>query len=231
MLVAGRDNTLGTGWNPAGLKAGRTMQCLSTLERTAVYRFELDPTVLDIREQYPIFDSDRLDRLLATQARRIPRTQVATLDLLLTKLDLQAPAGYSYQAVSIKYVSDLGREEVQRRLDREEAFCQKQGWRWTLMTEREVSKAKAAAARTVCRMATGVDLEALREPALKAAQLLKHRPPAISLKATLEQVGRALSASTAQASHLVAAAVLYGFVALDLSQPLNLRSPLALATT
>lgn len=231
MLVAGWDNTIGTGWNTAGLKAGRTMQCLSTLERTAVYRFELDPAVLDIREQYPIYDPDRLGKLLATRERRIARNEVATLDFVLTRLDPQTPSGCRYQAVSVKHVADLGRKSVQRRLEREQLFCQQQGWHWTLMTEREVTKAQAVASRAICRMATGIDLEALREPARKVADLLRRRPPTSSLQATGSFIQRTLGTLPEQAMHLIAAAVLYGYIALDLRQPLNLRSPLVLATT
>lgn len=225
-LIAGRDNRHGTGWNPVGLKAGRRMQCLSTLERTAVYRYELDSTVLDIREQYPMYNSERIADLLADPQRRIRRNEVATLDLVLTRLDPIAPLGYSHQAVSIKHVADLGRADVQRRFEREQAFCHQLGWRWTLLTEREVSRIQATAARTVCRLATDLDLESLRQHAQDLARLMLRQPVGATLRAALAALARKTGTKADRVLQLIAVAILYGYLHLDPNQPFERGSPL-----
>lgn len=99
-----------------GVKIDRTHHLISTAEYRAFLVAEQDPTVIDIREQYPLHPREETAMIAAEfgYSRPVcPFTQellVFTTDLLLTKID---SSGAEYlTAVSIKYLSEL--EEAQR---------------------------------------------------------------------------------------------------------------------
>lgn len=230
LLRAGRDNQGSTGWNSPGLKSGRPTEALSTLERAALYLFELDPEVLDIREQFPMVSGDRLRELVADQEKRIPRAQVPTLDIVLTRSAPSHPHGIAYHAVSIKPMHELSSLPVQRRIGREIAFCKAHQWRYSLMTERQIAMARAATARTLCRVVVDCDLNAMRASALHVAKMVKAHPPRGSLETTLVWLARRLGLSTNAAKELVVAAALFGFLRIDLNRHFAPRSPLILAS-
>ena len=151
-LRATYDNKQGTGWNIPSLKTGRVLDALSTNEWHLFIRALVDPKVLDAREQYPMHDLVRLAPYLADPTRRIPKSLVPTIDLLLTIQDPTSDCGYRFEAVCVKPWEQLGEPDVQRRIDREQSFCNKLGWKWTLFTEREIVRARSKAGHLLCMM-------------------------------------------------------------------------------
>lgn len=228
ILRAGYDNDRGTAWNYHSVKSGRTIDALSMLERAAGYKALIDPTVLDLREQYPAYDIARMGKYLDDLTRRIPRSQVPTFDLLLTRKDSQAERGYSYEAVFIKYYDDLASAAVQRRMEREQRFCDALNWRWTLCTEQDVPEARVESARILCLLANSLSLDAVRHQCLTAVPKLLARVDGRPLKAIRTSLGRALGIAPDQVGPLIAAMALHGFIEVDLDQPFEESSPLCL---
>ena len=226
---AGRDNSMGTAWNLHSVKSNRVMDALSGIERSAMYEALLDPSVLDLREQYPAYDAERIQKYLNDTSLRIPRSMIPTMDLVLTRLDERSPSGLSFEVVSSKYVKELGRPAVQRRLERDVEFCQALNWTFTLHTERETSDVRRNSARTLCMMADGLDVDALREPAWSAAAKVRAMADGRTFAALKRSVGRSLSLSVAQVGHLVSVMALHGFISVNLDKQFDESSPFCLS--
>lgn len=225
-LRAGYDNNKGTGWVVDSPKSGRMMDALSGIERAAMYMALIDPQVLDIREQYPAYDVNRLAKYLEDPARRIPRSIVPNLDLLLTRLDSRAPGGFSYEAVFVKGSLKLGNIEVQDRIDREIDFCDGLGWSWSLFTEKHAAMRGLQASREICLMAKHIDLDSIRGECEDAAPRIVARADGRSLRAVVGSLARSLRIEPARASGLIAGAALHGFLTVDVTKPIENGFPL-----
>lgn len=99
--------SLGRSHRLRGLKTDRVHHLLSDGEWKTFLRFEADPDVLDIREQFPL---NRLETYRAARALNVahPVTlsgtpYVLTVDFLLTR---QGHGGVTYQGYSFKYEPD-----------------------------------------------------------------------------------------------------------------------------
>lgn len=231
-LRAGRDNILGTATNiPARhLQPGRVLDALSGLEGHAIYSKLIDPSVLDVREQYPMYDPARIRRYLDDPTKKIPRSLVPSLDIVVTRQDASSPCGYRFEAICVKEFKELGKRDIQRRLIREEEFCASLDWSWTLFTRREVIARRTESARSVCMMAREADLMSLREHALKITPIVVQQAGKVSLRRLKVLVAKAVEDDRLRADELIAATILFGFVHLDLDAPFNNDSPIHIAT-
>lgn len=229
-LRAGRDNTYGTATNiPAkNLQPGRVLDALSTLEQHAIYSKLIDPSVLDVREQYPMYDPERIRKYLDDPSKRIPRSLVPSLDIVVTRQSSSSSTGYTFEAICVKEFEELGKEEIQRRLIREQEFCASLNWSWTLFTRREVDEQQTKSARSVCMMARDADLMGLKDYALKIAPLILQKAGKVSLRRLKTLVAKAVEPDQLRADELIAAAILFGFVKLDLDAPFDNDSPIHL---
>lgn len=229
-LRAGRDNTSGTATNiPAkSLQPGRVLDALSMLERHAIYSKLIDPSVLDVREQYPMYDPARIRKYLDDPSKRIPRSLVPSLDIVVTRQSSSTSSGYTFEAICVKEFEELGKKEVQRRLIREQEFCASLNWSWTLFTRREVVEQQTNSARSVCMMARDADLMSLKDHAQKIAPLIIRQAGKVNLRRLKTLVAKAAEPEQLRADELIAAAILFGFVKLDLDAPFNSDSPVYL---
>jgi hypothetical protein len=228
VLRATYDNNQGTGWNIPSLKTGRTLDALSTIEMHLFVRAQVDPLILDSREQYPMHSLAKLGPYLADATRRIPRSLVPTLDMVLTIQDASSPDGYRFEAVSVKPYSELGDPAVQSRMAREQEFCEDLNWRWTLFTEKQTNPARYKSGHLLCRMAAQSDLDSLREIAEANANYVADRANDKPLRQVKRSLATRLNTSTAHASEIIAAMALFGFVKLDFDAELSDGDPLCL---
>jgi hypothetical protein len=228
---SGYDNARGTASSVVSAKSGRVLNALAGLERSAIYDALLDPDVLDIRDQYPAWDELRLKDYLEDPNRRIPRSKLPTMDLVLTKLD-GAGTGICFEVVNCKWVKDLSQASVRRRIDRDAEFCQKLNWKFTLFTERERSEAATEAARLLCNVAAAPrhDLNRARDSALAASPKVRAMADGRSYRELKKSVGRSLRIDSDEAGFLIAVMALYGFISVDLSCKFDESSPFCLQT-
>lgn len=144
-LQAGRGHSMSTGYNtPYIPRIGRSIHCLSGLERSLALSLTLLPHMVDYREQYPMCDLD-LIRTLFRAGKRVPRNLVPTLDGVATFE--RAGGELGYVGFSVKPSSQLDKPAVWRRLEREKAFCHALGWDWQLFTEQQVQPVEVANAK------------------------------------------------------------------------------------
>jgi len=227
-LRSAYDNTEGTAWVANCAKSGTSLHTLSTLERAVIYEAIIDPSVIDVRAQYPMFDAKRLVKYLADPTLRIPRSLVPFVDLVVTKIDRNASPQIRFEAISVKYLAELADAAVQRRIDRDQAFCQRVGWNWRLFTELEYSEQRLESSRRIATRTNELNLESVRLDALAAAPRISKFSDGRILNDVAAALARSLSVSRGRAMDLIAAAVMHGFIAVDLNRPYDLDMPLVL---
>lgn len=131
----------GTSSSALGIKTGRAHHTLSELETIYLFLMERRPSVIDIREQWPIFDLDRTLRLCSEQgARHIfreNRPEPFTIDFFLTE---EIEGKKSFWAASVKSAEDAKNPEIRKRLVVEYLWCQQRNIPWTLIDTSSFNK-------------------------------------------------------------------------------------------
>jgi len=124
----------GTSLGAQGILTDRPHQGLSNLEATYLYLMERRKSVVDIREQWPIFDLDRTLELCAELGVRHTYKrgllEPFTIDFVITEL---TEHGKSYRAASVKTPEDAADPSKRLRLEVEHRWCEERGIPWTLV--------------------------------------------------------------------------------------------------
>lgn len=118
----------------------RTHHLLSDIELATFLLLEWNPSVTDIREQYPLHLDDTLD--LAEQAGiRHPAvsgfTHIMSTDFLV---DLSTDSGPQQLAIQVKSSSDLKDIRTVEKLEIERLYWKLKGIPWKLLTEKQIPK-------------------------------------------------------------------------------------------
>ena len=140
--------TRGTAAIIRGIKAKRDHHCLSQQEKYFFYLAEFSPSVVDIREQFPLLPLDLMCQLAQTLRIKYPEVpckkvpNVQSTDFLLTS---QRPAGSqeTYLAVSVKTAEELDRPRVLEKLELERVWWQLLGVPFQLFVCTEALKQQA----------------------------------------------------------------------------------------
>lgn len=126
-----------------GWKTQRVHHLLSTLELAFLYLAEWSPVVVDIREQYPLFEVEETCLLAERCGLRHPlhptdRTPlVLTTDFLLT---VQRDGERIFFARTIKPTNDLSHRTLEK-FEIERRYWAARGISWKIVTERELPTA------------------------------------------------------------------------------------------
>lgn len=129
--------TRGKGW-----KTNRIHQFLSKLERDYFYLLEWNPSVVDIREQFPLI---REDTFYIAEGKGIkhptdPTSQipiVMTTDFLIT---LSNSEGTTHVARTIKPSKELENERIIEKFEIECTYWEERGIDWGIITEKELPR-------------------------------------------------------------------------------------------
>ncbi|CAG9269502.1 TnsA endonuclease N-terminal domain-containing protein [Paraburkholderia caribensis] len=113
------------------LKFRRAHQALAINEMRPLYAFSFNPYVIDIRDQYPVYDQKKYNAA-KTLGRRMSVEDVMTLDIILT-LVLPPDNRLHYHAVSIKDGAEEFDDATKTRLDKEEHKILSRGWTYELL--------------------------------------------------------------------------------------------------
>lgn len=125
-----------------GLTTGRVHHLLSQMETRYWYALDFAPSVVDIREQFPLLpieDTLRIAERLGYRHPRHPQTRrpiVMTTDFLVT---IRLHGQEHDEARSVKPSSELGNRRVCEKLAIEHGYWQERGIDWGLVTEQELS--------------------------------------------------------------------------------------------
>lgn len=129
--------TRGKGW-----KTKRIHQFLSKLEREYFYFLEWNPSVVDIREQFPL---NREDTLLIASKKGLnhptdPKTKVPivmTTDFLITVAN---STGSTHYARTIKPSKELENVRTIEKFEIERSYWESRGISWGIVTEKELPR-------------------------------------------------------------------------------------------
>ena len=126
-----------------GIKTGRIHHCLSTQEARFFYSAEFNVSVIDIREQFPLFPLDLVIRLADEAGIAYPchpKTRapiVMTTDFLLT---LSRKGRRRFLAVAVKPSGELKNNRVLEKLEIERLWWNLLGVEWLLVTEKQLDE-------------------------------------------------------------------------------------------
>lgn len=144
-IRAGKGGSKGTGTEEFSPLTGRVHDYLSLVEADFHYCLHMVPNVIDIREQYPFFDRDRISEKYNNQLKSIPRTEIKTLDFIVTVED---QGKTRLIARSIKD-SKLSAHQHLRQLLREKTLCEHYGITWKLVTRESIPEMVSKNARLI----------------------------------------------------------------------------------
>jgi hypothetical protein len=223
LLRAGVDHTEGVGSSPPhGVKC-HNPELLSFIERSLAFSLHLNPRVLSVRTQYAQGDWEELVARIRA-GERIRRTEVPSLDLLVT-LWRPAPATTpGYHGFSVKRSSDLKKKGAFKTVIRDRRFCRAQGWGWSLYTERDVDKLVTDAGKNLYHWSLDASVD--RRGAETFAQALLCQRGDANLATRLARCADRLGLPDKAAYAYFAHAVLHGCIQLDPKAQLAPRSPL-----
>lgn len=128
---------VGIAGNFASIKGRGRVACHSNLERRLLFSFEMNPYVVEIRTQYPEWNSDYY-WTLKELGLRMRKRDLITIDFMLT-LKIPGRPGFHYHAVSCKPYGYLIKGTVKRRHRREVAALAKWGCTHEVMTEHSLT--------------------------------------------------------------------------------------------
>lgn len=107
--------------------------CHSNLEYAHLICFEMNPFVVEIRNQYPEWNRAKYLELKEIGAR-MPKKSLITIDFVLT-LKIPGRTGFHYHGISTKPYSLLSQKSVKQRHEREEKMLAEWGCTHEIMTE------------------------------------------------------------------------------------------------
>lgn len=141
----------GRAWRTKGWKTERTHHLLSDFEHDYQLINDWDPSVIDIREQYPLLP---LEETLAiaeecnirhpsvphSTKRGVVISVVMTTDFLLT---ISEGLNTYEQARTLKYAKDLESQRTLEKLEIERRYWARRNIDWAIVTEHEISRVLA----------------------------------------------------------------------------------------
>lgn len=136
-----QDSKVGIPGNYFSFKGGGLIPCHSALEHRHLSHFEMNPFVVEIRTQYPEWNSS-LYWEYRKMGMRMPKRALMTIDFLLT-LKIPGRASLHYHAVSTKPHEFLQNPAVQKRHKREVASVTLWGCTHEVMTQHSVTDMEA----------------------------------------------------------------------------------------
>lgn len=213
------DINLATRASFGALKFRRAHQALALNEMRPLYAFSFNPYVIDIRDQYPIYDQKKYNeaRMCGTS---ISSEDVMTLDIILT---LVLPPDYRlhYHAVSIKDGTNELDAATRKRLQREQKKVEDRGWTYELLRGNQFDVLAWGNHAVMKTWITNVDVWRHYDQAfIFARRLLSH-----STRGTLDDVmtrhARHLGMSLNWCYELFAVAVCFGFLYPNHREPLR----------
>lgn len=208
-----------------GVFFSRSHHLLSDVETLFHPFLEYDDSVTDIREQFPLLPRKLcidVARFLGIRYPRVPRTKVdlvLTIDSLATRIIDDKPC---YTAYSVKRSADLRNKRTLEKLEIERACSEILGFRWLLITERNINPVVAdnlAWASDPFRGMFREDFDAWAGTESFASLLDVIRPGVYSLPILIEQVSVAAEVDDDHARDLLRCLIWRKVVKIDWTVP------------
>lgn len=225
-LLEARTPSLSTRTTFRGLKFARRYEALSIGELWVLFALLFHPYVVDIREQYGVYDSERLMREIRA-GRRMLRTDLMTLDVTVTYV-LPGSRQLRYHTVSVKHGNYTPDDTDLKREQREREAMAARGWTWELVKRDALTAREWSNYFVLYRAVRDQNVEALYDRAQAFAQVVLASSLRKDMNSVLGRLARRLEISEALAHQLFSVAVAYGFLTIDHSEELRGDKPIAL---
>lgn len=211
----------------ADLKCDRRLEALSTNETRVLYALMFHPYVIDIREQYPFCDDDTL-LLAQQQGRRVRRTEMTTLDVVVTYVTPTCLVPH-YHAISVKSPAHVPTDQDARREERERTHLDRLGWSWELVQGDEITDEHYTNCRLLYHTVRDTDIWLLYDLAGKFSKALLKGSRRGSANAVRQRAARSLGLLPDAGEYLFATAVAFGFLRLDRNVLFDPERPIVFA--
>lgn len=140
-----------------GMTTGRIHHLLSNQELWYFYLLDWSEKTTDIREQFPLSELEETIKIADSLGIRYPYDRKSGFPYVLTS-DFLISTGQGNVARSVKLTKDLDNPRVCEKLEIERQYWKRRGIEWRLVTENQVSRAKA---RNIEWLFSGSPLEEL----------------------------------------------------------------------
>jgi hypothetical protein len=211
------------------LKFRRAHQALALNEMRPLYAFSFNPYVIDIRDQYPIYDQETYNRA-RRKGNSMSICDVITLDIILT-LVLPPDNRLHYHAVSIKDGTDELDDATRERLKREENEIKARGWTYELLRGSQFDMLAWGNHAVMKTWVANVNVWRHYDEASNFASRLLTRSSRGTLDDIQNRHARHLGISLDWAYELLAVAACFGFLYPDHREPLRTDKRLHLLRT
>lgn len=209
-----------------GLKLRRRFEALSESEKKVLFTLGFHPYVVDVRDQYCIYDSKQF-HAARTAGNRMLRSSTMTIDVVVTYI-LPGDPRLRYHGISVKHPDYVADEADKRRELREQNELAKRGWTWELLRGDAVSGIRYANSFVMYRAVRETDVYSRYEESQWFADILKRSSRRGTMGAVLKRISSRVGISEDDAHRLFAVAACFGFLMVDHRMPLLADAPLHL---
>jgi hypothetical protein len=224
-----------------GQKSGRIHHVHSELEAAFFYLLEAEPSVLEIREQFPLLgDSNGPEETTAIAGRlgiRPPQAPQANSPVVMTTDFLVTHRGDGVEvetAFACKTSSDLEDMRTLAKLDIERHYWAARGVSWWLVTERDLPQPRATTAKELWASRPGKSVDVAPERLALLLDTLFEESlgrPGVPQREICIDVDKRWGMSVGTALSALRHAVAAGHWDVDLDQPWDPSLPLVLSST
>ncbi|CAJ0801350.1 hypothetical protein LMG7141_03955 [Ralstonia condita] len=209
-----------------GLKFRRRFEALSESEKKILFTLGFHPYVVDVRDQYYLYDPKHY---YAAQAagNRMLRSRAMTVDIVVTYV-LPVDRRLRYHGVSVKHPDYTADEADVRREQREWHELSQRGWTWELLRGDAVTGTEYANNFVMYRSVRETNVHGRYEEARWFSDVLKRSSRRGTMDAVFRRISNRTGISQDDAHRLLAVAACFGFIEVDHRMPLLPDSPLHL---
>jgi len=225
-LLKARQPSLSTRSTFRGMKFRRRYEALSGNEQRILFSLAFHPYVIDVRDQYGIYDVAALRRV-QRKGELLLRTDLMTIDVIVTYV-MPGSLDLHYHGISIKSVDYVPDQNDLDREHREQNALAPRGWTWELMRGDAISQREFANNFGMYRAVRDQNVALNYDDAHWFSQALLRSSARGTMGSVLGRISRRLGISDDAAHQLFAVAVAYGFLTVDHSWDLRVDSPLHL---
>lgn len=209
-----------------GLKFRRRYEALSQNELRPLLIFSFNPYVVDMRDQYPIYESACFDRAVA-QGKRMRTSEVMTIDMLLTIVS-PIDGSLHYHGISIKDSRARLDEFDERRRMREQAALEKRNWTFELLRGGEFSNIAYYNYFFLYRNVRETNVFEYYRPARDFSKIVVSSSLRGNLDGIMGRIAKRMGISLDLAYRLFSIATAFGFLTPDNTRRLAVDAPLHL---
>lgn len=225
-LLKARQCRISTSTTFRGLKFKRRYEALSLNEQRILLSLAFHPYVLDVRDQYGLYNPATLLKALNSRERML-RQHLMTIDVVVTYL-LPGSSTLRYHGISIKPESYIADKSELARESRERKALAERGWTWELLRGNAVTDLEYSNNFMMYSTIRDQDIEHNYEEGRWFANVLLKSKAQGNMRSVLGRISRRVGISDDAAHQLFAVAAAYGFLTVDHSRPLRVDLPLHL---